>query len=59
MSESPLTTHAGPIAAAAGGLFTVVSVGSYLVTDHRTWSPYDQPGLPALPPPTPSASPCC
>jgi hypothetical protein len=34
MSESPLTIHAGPIAAAAGGLFTVVSVGSYLVTDH-------------------------
>ncbi|HEY5783839.1 MAG TPA: hypothetical protein VIT65_03590 [Microlunatus sp.] len=34
MSESPLTTHAGPIAAAAGGLFAVVSVGFYLVTDH-------------------------
>ena len=33
MSESPLTTHAGPIAAAAGGLFAVVSVGFYLVTD--------------------------
>ncbi len=33
MSESPLSTHAGPIAALAGGLFAVVSVGLYAVTD--------------------------
>ncbi len=33
MSDSPLSTHAGPIAALAGGLLAVVSVGLYLVTD--------------------------
>ncbi len=33
MSESPLTTQAGPIAVAAGGLFAVSSVAAFLVTD--------------------------
>ena len=33
MSESPLSTYAGPIAVFAGGLFAVVSVGFYVVTD--------------------------
>ena len=35
MSESPLSTHAGPIAALAGGLFAVVHVGLFFVTDRR------------------------
>jgi hypothetical protein len=33
MSESPLSTHAGPIAVLSGALFAVASAGLYLVTD--------------------------
>ena len=33
MPESPLSTHAGPIAVLAGGLLALVSVGLYFVTD--------------------------
>jgi hypothetical protein len=34
MSESPLSTHAGPIAVSAGGLFAVAHVGLFSVYDH-------------------------
>jgi hypothetical protein len=34
MSESPLSTHAGPIAVSAGGLFAVAHVGLFVVYDH-------------------------
>jgi hypothetical protein len=33
VSESPLSTHAGPIAVIAGGLFAVAHVGQFLVMD--------------------------
>ena len=33
MSESPLSTHAGPIAVIAGGLFAVAHLGQFLVMD--------------------------
>ena len=33
MSESPLSTHAGPIAVIAGALFAVVHVGQFAVMD--------------------------
>ena len=33
MSESPLSTHAGPIAVIAGGLFAVAHVGQFVVMD--------------------------
>jgi hypothetical protein len=33
VSESPLSTHAGPIAVIAGGLFAVTHVGQFVVTD--------------------------
>ena len=33
MSESPLNTHAGPIAVIAGGLFAVAHVGQCVVMD--------------------------
>jgi hypothetical protein len=33
MSESPLSTHAGPIAVTAGALFAVVHVGQFAVMD--------------------------
>lgn len=33
MSESPLSTHAGPIAVIAGGLFAITHVGQFLVMD--------------------------
>jgi hypothetical protein len=33
VSESPLSTHAGPIAVIAGGLFAVAHVGQFVVMD--------------------------
>jgi hypothetical protein len=33
VSESPLSTHAGPIAVIAGGLFAVAHLGQFLVMD--------------------------
>jgi hypothetical protein len=33
VSKSPLSTHAGPIAVIAGGLFAVAHVGQFLVMD--------------------------
>jgi uncharacterized membrane protein YqjE len=33
VSESPLSTHAGPIAVIAGGLFAVAHLGQFVVMD--------------------------
>jgi hypothetical protein len=32
MSESPLSTHAGPIATTAGTLFALIHVGQFIAT---------------------------